>query len=149
MALQSSSMPKAQEGLAYVVGIDRGMESCVMCCLTMDKHQIIKPSSFDNTEQGCSWILTRLEQLECQPQEVLIGLEATSRDAREHLSSLTQAWLPGLFTPSRPGPRLFPTTRLACQNGSPGLWHDCACTVEWGSALWLRSKPKKSLPTEN
>lgn len=79
MTSQSSSMPEAQKGLAYVVGIDIGMESCVMCCLTMDKHQVIKPSSFDNSGQGCSWLLTRLEQLECQPQEVLIGLEATSR----------------------------------------------------------------------
>jgi transposase len=45
----------------------------------MDKRQVIKPSSFDNTAQGCSWLVTRLEQLKCQPQQLLIGLEATSR----------------------------------------------------------------------
>jgi transposase len=79
MTPQSSSTPPAMAVLAYAVGIDIGMESCMMCCLTMDKRPVIKPSSFDNTAQGCSWLLTRLEQLGCQPQEILIGLEATSR----------------------------------------------------------------------
>ena len=39
MASQSSSTPEAQGVLAYVVGIDIGMESCMMCCLTMDKRK--------------------------------------------------------------------------------------------------------------
>src|SRR5690349_20566402 len=79
MVTQPSSTPGASLGLAYVVGIDIGMQSCMMCCLTREKRQVIKPSSFDNTAQGCRWLLTRLQQLGCQPQEVLIGLEATSR----------------------------------------------------------------------
>lgn len=75
----SSSPPPTGAPLAYVVGIDIGMQACMMCCLTMDKRQVIKPSSFDNTTQGCTWLLTRLKQLGCQPQQILIGLEATSR----------------------------------------------------------------------
>ncbi len=38
-----SPMPP-MAGLVYVVGIDIGMESCMMCCLTMEKRQVIKPS---------------------------------------------------------------------------------------------------------
>src|SRR6266567_5172438 len=79
MTPESSSPLSAVAPLAYAVGIDIGMEACTMCCLTMDKRQVIKPSSFDNTAQGCSWLLTRLEQLKSQPQQILIGLEATSR----------------------------------------------------------------------
>lgn len=88
MASQTSSMPETPEGLTYVVGIDIGMQSCMMCCLTMEKRQIIKPSPFDNTAQGCSWLLRRLEQLGCQPQAVLIGLEATSRYGENVYQSL-------------------------------------------------------------
>jgi transposase len=79
MTSLSSSMPEATAVSAYAVGIDIGMQSCMMCCLTMDKRPVIKPSVFDNTAQGCSWLLSRLQQLGCQPQQILIGLEATSR----------------------------------------------------------------------
>src|SRR6266571_4476584 len=110
MSETSSPMP-TPAALAYAVGIDIGMQACMMCCLTMEKRQVIKPSLFDNTAQGCSWLLTRLEQLGCQPQQILIGLEATSRDARECLPCLAQARLPALVVASRPSPRLLPTTR--------------------------------------
>jgi hypothetical protein len=49
--------------LAYVVGIDIGMESCLMCCLTMEKRQVIKPSQFNNDAQGFEWLFKHLEQL--------------------------------------------------------------------------------------
>jgi transposase len=88
MVTQPSSTPGASLGLAYVVGIDIGMQFCMMCCLTREKRQVIKPSSFDNTAQGCTWLLTRLQQLGCQPQEVLIGLEATSRYGENVYQSL-------------------------------------------------------------
>jgi transposase len=51
MSESSAAMP-APVALAYVVGIDIGMESCMMCCLTMEKRQVIKPSQFRNTVQG-------------------------------------------------------------------------------------------------
>ena len=40
--------------LAYVVGIDIGYQSCMMCCLTMEKRPVIKPSSFANKAEGFS-----------------------------------------------------------------------------------------------
>src|SRR6266480_6902957 len=65
--------------LAYVVGIDIGMESCMMCCLTMQKRQVIKPSSFTNKAEGFSSLFERLERLGTSPDQILVGLEATSR----------------------------------------------------------------------
>ena len=65
--------------LAYVVGIDIGMESCVMCCLTREKRQVIKPSQFSNNAQGFVWLFDHLERLGSAPEQILVGLEATSR----------------------------------------------------------------------
>ena len=65
--------------LAYVVGIDIGMQSCMMCCLTMEKRQVIKPSQFSNDAPGFEWLFAHLQQLKSAPQQILIGLEATSR----------------------------------------------------------------------
>ena len=69
----------APAALAYVVGIDIGMESCMMCCLTMEKRQVIKPSQFSNDAAGFEWFFGHLEQMKSAPQQILVGLEATSR----------------------------------------------------------------------
>lgn len=51
----------------------------MMCCLTMEKRQVIKPSQFSNTVQGFEWLFAHLERLGSAPGQILIGLEATSR----------------------------------------------------------------------
>src|SRR6266568_1580668 len=78
MSETSSPMP-TPAALAYAVGIDIGMESCMMCCLTMEKRQVIKPSQFCNEAAGYAWLFAHLESLKVAPQQILIGLEATSR----------------------------------------------------------------------
>ena len=78
MSHTSSTTPEPA-ALAYVVGIDIGMESCMMCCLTMEKRQVIKPSQFGNDAAGFEWLFAHLEQLKRSPQQILVGLEATSR----------------------------------------------------------------------
>ncbi len=78
MSQTSSPMPPPA-ALAYVVGIDIGMESCMMCCLTMEKRQVIKPNQFSNDAPGFEWLFAHLELLQVAPQQILIGLEATSR----------------------------------------------------------------------
>jgi transposase len=78
--MSQSSIPlPAPAPLAYVVGIDIGMESCMMCCLTMEKRQVIKPSPFANAAGGLQSLFERLERLETPPDQILVGLEATSR----------------------------------------------------------------------
>ena len=59
----------------HVVGIDIGMESCTMSCLTMDKRQVIKSTPFVNAVQGFDWLFERLEGLGVAPQQILVGLK--------------------------------------------------------------------------
>jgi transposase len=78
--MSESSVPMpAPAPLVYVVGIDIGMESCMMCSLTMQKRQMIKPSPFANTAEGFKNLFERLGRLETPPDQILVGLEATSR----------------------------------------------------------------------
>jgi transposase len=72
----------------HVVGIDIGMESCTMSCLTMDKRQVIKSTPFANTVQGFGWLFERLEGLGVAPKQMLVGLEATSRYGENLLQAL-------------------------------------------------------------
>jgi len=80
-------MPE-QAVTTHVVGIDIGMESCTMSCLTKDKRQVIKSTPFANTLQGFDWLFERLEGLEVAPKHVLVGLEATSRYGENLLQAL-------------------------------------------------------------
>ncbi len=72
----------------HVVGIDIGMESCTMSCLTRDKRQIIKSTPFANAVQGFDWLFERLEGLGVAPKQILVGLEATSRYGENLLQAL-------------------------------------------------------------
>ncbi len=72
----------------HVVGIDIGMESCTMSCLTMDKRQVIKSTPFANTLQGFDWLFARLEELRVARKQILVGLEATSRYGENLLQAL-------------------------------------------------------------
>src|SRR6266700_1863605 len=87
MSGSSSPMPE-QAVTTHVVGIDIGMESCTMSCLTKDKRQVIKSTPFANTLQGFDWLFERLEGLEVAPKHVLVGLEATSRYGENLLQAL-------------------------------------------------------------
>src|SRR5260370_7582444 len=72
-----SPMPNADQA-THVVGIDIGMESCTMCCLARNKQPLIPATSFANTLAGFCILFARLDDLGVPPQQVLIGLEATS-----------------------------------------------------------------------
>ena len=80
-------MPEPVE-TTHVVGIDIGMESCTMSCLTLDKRQVIKATPFANTLQGFEWLFERLEGLGVAPKQMLVGLEATSRYGENLLQAL-------------------------------------------------------------
>ena len=104
----SSPIPSRAE-LAYVVGIDIGMESCMMCCLTMDKRQVIKPSKFSNEADGFEWLFEHLDRLKTSADQILIGLEATSRDARKPVSRPLETRLSAVLIASGTDPRLCPS----------------------------------------
>src|SRR5256884_2218404 len=78
--MSGSAFPMpAPAPLAYDVGIDISMESCMMFWLTMENRQVIKPTSFTNKAEGFSSLFERLERLGTSPDQILVGLEATSR----------------------------------------------------------------------
>lgn len=87
---ETSSPTPTSAALAYAVGIDSGMESCMMCCLTMEKRQVIKPSQFRNDAAGFEWLFAHLELLKVAPQQILIGLEATSRSGENLYHALVK-----------------------------------------------------------
>ena len=50
-----------------------------MCCLARDKHPLIPATPFANTFAGFTKLFEQLDRLGVPPEQVLIGLEATSR----------------------------------------------------------------------
>src|SRR5436305_1357752 len=81
----SASSPVDPSSFKYVVGIDIGSQTCSFCPLRPDKSQVIKPTDFANAPAGFALLLDKLERLGVSPEQILIGLEATSRDARKSL----------------------------------------------------------------
>jgi len=75
----SPSSPVDPSSFTYVVGIDIGSQTCSFCTLKPDKSQVIKPTEFANAPAGFAVLLDKLERLGVSPEQILIGLEATSR----------------------------------------------------------------------
>ncbi len=75
----SSSSPVDSSSFRYVVGIDIGSEACSFCALKPDKSQVIRPTEFANAAAGFAVLTNKLEGLSSSPEQILIGLEATSR----------------------------------------------------------------------
>jgi hypothetical protein len=124
MSEAASPMP-APAALAYVVGIDIGMESCMMCCLTMEKRQVIKPSQFNNDAAGFEWFFTHLEQVKSAPQQILVGLEATSRYGENLYHALVKrGYRVCLLHPGQIH-AFARASRAASENGPVGCDHDC------------------------
>src|ERR1700680_1874191 len=73
------SSPVDASSFQLVVGIDIGSQTCSMCGLKPDKSQVIKPVQFANAPAGFDVLQEKLAQLAIPPEQVLIGLEATSR----------------------------------------------------------------------
>ncbi len=139
MSEMSPPMPPPA-ALAYVVGIDSGMESCMMCCLTMEKRQVIKPSQFGNDAVGFEWLFAHLEPLKVASHQILVGLEATSRDARKSLSCAQIARVSCLPLASRADPCLRATTRAAREDRSAGCKDHCTGSSQRRCALWVCSQ---------
>ena len=74
-----ASSPVDPSSFTYVVGIDIGSQTCSFCVLKPDKSQVIKATDFANALAGFTSLLEQLERLEVPPEQILIGLEATSR----------------------------------------------------------------------
>lgn len=63
----------------FAVGIDVGYKKCSFSVLHPDKSVAIKLLEFTNDQQGCAFLITKLESLDVSLAEIMIGLEATGR----------------------------------------------------------------------
>ncbi len=133
----------------HVVGIDIGMESCTMACLTMDKRQLLKATPFANTLAGFNWLFERLDGLGVARTQILVGLEATSRYGENLLQALRQQWLPGLSVASSPDTCLRPTTGGASENGSARCGHDRTSAAKPEKRASATSRVSRWPPTAN
>jgi len=76
--------------IKYVCGIDIGSQSCAGCILRLDKSTVVKPMAFTNARQGWEIWEEKLSQLDAEPSQILIGMEATSRYGENLYQELEQ-----------------------------------------------------------
>lgn len=65
--------------IKYVCGIDIGSQSCSGCITRPDKSMVAKPILFGNAREGWQVWEEKLAQLDAAPNQIVIGMEATSR----------------------------------------------------------------------
>lgn len=72
----SASSPEAM--ITYVCGVDIGSQSCVGCICRPDRSVVVKSMTFVNAREGWQIWEEKLSQLDASPQQILVGMEATS-----------------------------------------------------------------------
>jgi len=75
----SASSSEQEATTKYVCGIDIGSQSCSSCVTRPDKSVVVKPITFANTQEGWRVLEEKLGQLDAAPNQIVIGMEATSR----------------------------------------------------------------------
>jgi hypothetical protein len=106
-----------------VCGIDIGSQSCAGCICRPDKSVVIKSITFANAREGWQIWEEKLNQLDAPAGQILIGMEATSRDAGKSVSRVGAARLCAASLPSRTNPSFSSTTRFTSEDG-PARRHD-------------------------
>ncbi len=79
MNTTTSTSSEEEAPIKYVCGIDIGSQDCAGCICRLDKSVVVKPMTFANAREGWQLLLEKLTQLDAAPNQVLIGMEATSR----------------------------------------------------------------------
>jgi hypothetical protein len=144
MSQTTSGSSQAEAPIKDVCGIDVGSQSCAGCVCRPDKSVVVKPVTFANAKEGWEVLFEKLSRLDAVPNQILIGMEATSRDARESVSGGPVARLSALFVASWPNASVSPAARVACQDRSARCQDHRQGVVEWGSAGGLCAKPNRS-----
>lgn len=79
MKQATSTFSPQEMGITYVCGLDIGSQSCAGCIIRLDRSVVLKPTTFENTKAG--WLVweEHLSQLDAPANQILVGMEATSR----------------------------------------------------------------------
>jgi transposase len=78
MSMTISSTSSEEATIKYVCGMDIGSQSCVGCICRPDKSMVVKSVPFANAREGWQIWEEKLSQLDAPPDQILIGMEATS-----------------------------------------------------------------------
>jgi hypothetical protein len=114
---RTESSASAEEAtLKYVCGIDIGSQSCAGCICRPDKSVVVKSILIALAREGWQIWEEHLNQLDAPPSQILIGMEATSRDAGESLSRVGAARVCVASLTSRTNPSFSSTTRVTSQD---------------------------------
>src|SRR4030081_2083762 len=116
MKTAAATFSPVEMTIKYVCGIDIGSQSCAGCICRPDKRVVIKSITFANAREGWQIWEEKLNQLDAPPSQILIGMEATSRDARESLSRVGAAGLCATSAAPRANPSLSPATGFTGQD---------------------------------
>ena len=104
MAEASTTEVLDPSAFTYVVGIDIGSETCCFTVLTPQKQVVVKPTDLANAASGFAYLQERIARLGVAPEQVVVGLEATSRNAGESLSGSEAPGLSPVFGASQTNP---------------------------------------------
>src|SRR5215472_12838880 len=80
MSMTTSSTSTEEATIKYVCGVDIGSQSCAGCMCRPDKSVVVKSIMFANARDGWQIWQEKLNLLDAAPSQILIGMEATSRD---------------------------------------------------------------------
>jgi transposase len=104
MAATSLTVLLDPSSFSYVVGIDIGSQTCCFTVLTPQKQVVIKPTELANAASGFAVLQERITRLGAVPAQIVVGLEATSRNAGESLSLPPATRLSPVFVASSTNP---------------------------------------------
>lgn len=79
METTASASEASGAEVKYVCGIDIGSQSCSGCIIRPDKSVVVKPTTFANAREGWNVWEEKLSKLDAPPNQIMIGMEATSR----------------------------------------------------------------------
>src|SRR6266481_5712260 len=79
MSITPSAPSSEGATIKYVCGIDSGSQSCAGCMCRPDKSVVLKPITFANAREGWQIWEEKLNRLDAAPDQIVIGMEATSR----------------------------------------------------------------------
>ena len=112
MSTTASTSSGEEAPIKYVCGIDIGSQACAGCICRPDKGVVVKPITTALAKEGWRVVLEKLTQLDAAPGQILIGMEATSRDAGESLAGTGTAWVSTVLIASRANASVSSATRL-------------------------------------
>src|SRR5258708_37319877 len=112
MKTAAATCSPEEMSIKYVCGIDIGSQSCAGCILRLDRSVVVKPISFANAREGWQLWEGKLGQLDAKPTQILIGMEATSRNAGEFVSGVGTTGICAASVTLRTNPSVSSATEI-------------------------------------